>query len=130
LVAHSADGQIETVKYQVLDSMLLNEVQRQQAEIRGSKSDWPRWKRHWPRRHPCLELPGAIVSPRRKLAVASDNSSYQADAAYFTDEPIIPINGERQQGRHLYCGAAATRSVTPFEISATPLSGLLRRADN
>jgi hypothetical protein len=33
LVAHSADGQIETVKYQVLDSMLLNEVQRQQAEI-------------------------------------------------------------------------------------------------
>jgi hypothetical protein len=35
LVARSADGQIETVKYQVLDSMLLNEVQRQQAEIRG-----------------------------------------------------------------------------------------------
>ena len=34
LVARSADGQIETVKYQVLDSMLLNEVQRQQAEIR------------------------------------------------------------------------------------------------
>lgn len=33
LVAHSSDGQIETVKYQVLDSMLLNEVQRQQAEI-------------------------------------------------------------------------------------------------
>jgi hypothetical protein len=33
LVAHSADGQIETVKYQVLDSMLLNEVQRQQNEI-------------------------------------------------------------------------------------------------
>jgi hypothetical protein len=35
LVAHTADGAIETVKYQVLDSMLLNEVQRQQAEIRG-----------------------------------------------------------------------------------------------
>jgi hypothetical protein len=34
LVAHSSDGQIETVKYQVLDSMLLNEVQRQQAEIK------------------------------------------------------------------------------------------------
>jgi len=33
LVAHSADGQIESVKYQVLDSMLLNEVQRQHAEI-------------------------------------------------------------------------------------------------
>jgi len=33
LVTHSADGQIETVKYQVLNSMLLNEVQRQQAEI-------------------------------------------------------------------------------------------------
>ena len=35
LVAHSADGQIETVKYQVLDSMLLNEVQRQQEKIRN-----------------------------------------------------------------------------------------------
>lgn len=35
LVAHSADGQIESVKYQVLDSMLLNEVQRQQTRIRG-----------------------------------------------------------------------------------------------
>jgi hypothetical protein len=32
LVAHSADGQIETVKYQVLDSMLLNEVQRLNRE--------------------------------------------------------------------------------------------------
>jgi hypothetical protein len=42
LVARSADGEIESVKYQVLDSMLLNELQRQQdklqreeAEIRG-----------------------------------------------------------------------------------------------
>ena len=37
LVAHSADGQIETVKYQLLDVMLLNEVQRQQAEIQALK---------------------------------------------------------------------------------------------
>ena len=35
LVTHSPDGQVETVKYQVLDAMLLNEVQRQQAEIRA-----------------------------------------------------------------------------------------------
>jgi hypothetical protein len=34
LVAHSADGQIETVKYQVLDSMLLNEVQRLRRQNR------------------------------------------------------------------------------------------------
>lgn len=33
MVARSADGEIETVKYQVLDVMLLNEVQRQQTEI-------------------------------------------------------------------------------------------------
>ena len=33
LVARNSDGQIETVKYQVLTPMLLNEVQRQQAEI-------------------------------------------------------------------------------------------------
>jgi len=39
LVARSADGQIETVKYQVLDSMLLNEVQRQQAEIRSQSAE-------------------------------------------------------------------------------------------
>jgi len=35
LVVHSPDGQIETVKYQVLDPMLLNEVQRQQTEIQA-----------------------------------------------------------------------------------------------
>jgi len=34
LVAHSADRQVESVKYQVLDSMLLNEVQKQAEEIR------------------------------------------------------------------------------------------------
>ena len=33
LVVHSADGQVETVKYQVLNSMRLNQVQRQHAEI-------------------------------------------------------------------------------------------------
>ncbi len=34
LVAHSAGGRIETVKYQVLSPMLLNGIQRQQAELR------------------------------------------------------------------------------------------------
>jgi hypothetical protein len=38
LVAHSADGQIETVKYQVLDSMLLNEVQRQEKVITAQET--------------------------------------------------------------------------------------------
>lgn len=33
LVAYSADGQIETVKYQVLDSMLLNELQKQRQQV-------------------------------------------------------------------------------------------------
>jgi hypothetical protein len=33
MVTHSAAGQIEAVKYQVLDSMLLNEVQRQDKVI-------------------------------------------------------------------------------------------------
>jgi len=37
LVARSADGQIETVKYQLLEPMLLNELQRQQAEIRHQR---------------------------------------------------------------------------------------------
>ena len=34
LVARSANGQIETVKYQVLDSMLLNEMQKQAEQIK------------------------------------------------------------------------------------------------
>ena len=37
LVARSVDGQIETVKYQLLDPLLLNEVQRQQKEIVAQK---------------------------------------------------------------------------------------------
>ena len=38
LVPHSADEQIETVKYQALDSMLLNEVHRQEKVIGEQKS--------------------------------------------------------------------------------------------
>jgi hypothetical protein len=33
LVAHSLDGKIETVQYQKLNAMLLNEVQKQPREI-------------------------------------------------------------------------------------------------
>jgi hypothetical protein len=33
LVAHPADGQIETVKYRVLDSMLLNELQKEHKQV-------------------------------------------------------------------------------------------------
>lgn len=33
MVVRSADGQIETVKYQELTPMLLNEVQKQQRQI-------------------------------------------------------------------------------------------------
>jgi hypothetical protein len=43
LGARSADGQIETVKYQVLDSLLLNEVKRQEEEIR-LRSGCRSWK--------------------------------------------------------------------------------------
>jgi len=39
LVARSADGQIETVKYQLLDPMLLNEVQRQQKEMQAQQTE-------------------------------------------------------------------------------------------
>lgn len=39
LVTHSADGQVETVKYQVLDSMLLNEVQKQRGLIRQQQME-------------------------------------------------------------------------------------------
>jgi hypothetical protein len=39
LVARSADGEIETVKYQVLDSMLLNEVQRLEKEVQDLRTE-------------------------------------------------------------------------------------------
>jgi hypothetical protein len=39
LVAHSADGQIETVMYQFLPPMLLNEYQKQQRTIQGQASE-------------------------------------------------------------------------------------------
>jgi hypothetical protein len=39
LVTHSADGQVETVKYQVLDSMLLNEMQKQQGTIQQQQAE-------------------------------------------------------------------------------------------
>jgi hypothetical protein len=42
LVSRSAGGQIETVKYQMLDSLLLNEMQRQKAEIRALKEQLER----------------------------------------------------------------------------------------
>jgi trimeric autotransporter adhesin len=37
LVAKNADGQVEAVKYQLLDSMLLNELQKQNAVIAAQK---------------------------------------------------------------------------------------------
>ncbi|MFI4919686.1 MAG: tail fiber domain-containing protein [Legionellales bacterium] len=37
LVVYSADGQIQSVKYQVLDVLLLNELQHQQSEIKSLK---------------------------------------------------------------------------------------------
>jgi hypothetical protein len=39
LVAHSADGQVETVMYQYLPSMLLNEVQKQQRTIKAQATE-------------------------------------------------------------------------------------------
>jgi hypothetical protein len=39
MVAHSADGEIETAKYQMLGPMLLNEVQHHETEIRDLQTD-------------------------------------------------------------------------------------------
>jgi hypothetical protein len=39
LVVRSADGQLETVKYQLLDPMLLNELQKQNATIEAQKEE-------------------------------------------------------------------------------------------
>jgi trimeric autotransporter adhesin len=39
LVAHSADGEIESVKYQVLESLMLNELQRQERVIQEQQRE-------------------------------------------------------------------------------------------
>ena len=62
LVAHSADGQIETVKYQVLDSMLLNEIQRQQKLIDAQQ------KRLNAQQNEIFKLRGQFRSERQRLA--------------------------------------------------------------
>ena len=39
LAAYGADGQVETVQYHILPSLLLNEVQRQQKEIAAQRAE-------------------------------------------------------------------------------------------
>jgi len=46
LVARSADGQIETVKYQLLDSMLVNELQKQSVTIASQKEQIQAQEQH------------------------------------------------------------------------------------
>ena len=60
LVAHSADGQIETVKYQVLDSMLLNELQKEDQQVQSRPKLFGCWRldsRRWRR---CYRSPGLV----------------------------------------------------------------------
>jgi hypothetical protein len=72
LVAHTADGRIETVKYQVLDSMLLNEVQRQQAEIRGLEQQNRTLQERLKKLETVLSsLPGASTSGASRAATAA-----------------------------------------------------------
>ena len=59
LVARSSDGQIETVKYQVLDSLLLNEVQRQQKQIEDQRDQIRALRERLEK----LEEPSASASP-------------------------------------------------------------------
>jgi hypothetical protein len=79
LVARSADGEIESVKYQVLDSMLLNELQRQRAEVRNLQDQ-------------LREL---------KTAVAATAHAPQA----LCDEAIPSQDSEISWFRHLQLGA-------------------------
>ena len=55
LVAHSADGEIETVMYQVLPAMLLNEYQKQQRTIESQAREIAQLKKHLARIDALLE---------------------------------------------------------------------------
>jgi hypothetical protein len=64
LVARSADGQIETVKYQVLDSMLLNELQKQNTTIAAQKEQIRSLEERLARVEAALERPSLTTSSR------------------------------------------------------------------
>jgi hypothetical protein len=65
LVARSADGQIETVKYQVLDSMLLNELQKQNATITAQKDQIRSLEERLARVEAALERTSLTASSRQ-----------------------------------------------------------------
>jgi hypothetical protein len=64
LVAHSADGKIETVKYQVLDSMLLNEVQRLNAQNTSQQKKIASLEQRLARLESLLEQTSTRTAPR------------------------------------------------------------------
>lgn len=64
LVARSADGRIETVKYQVLDSMLLNELQKQNTTIAAQKERIHSLEERLARVEAALERTAVVTSSR------------------------------------------------------------------
>ena len=64
LVAHSSDGKIETVKYQLLDSMLLNELQKQHATITAQKDKIQSLEERLSKLESLLERTGADSASR------------------------------------------------------------------
>jgi hypothetical protein len=89
LVAHSVDGQIETVKYQVLDSMLLNGVQRQEKIINAQAKE--------------IELPEE--GPAKLRPLRGGVNRRKAEQHYGTIElissSILDGTEERKARRHL-----------------------------
>ena len=90
-MAHSADGQIETVKYQVLDSMLLNEVQRQQAEIGAQRERLQRLEKQ-------------IGEQRQQIRAERQQNESLQDRLAKLEAALASTAGENRQ---------ATRSAAP-----------------
>jgi len=63
-VARTADGRIETVKYQVLDSMLLNELQKQNATIAAQQEQIRSLKERLAKVEAAVERTAATASSR------------------------------------------------------------------
>jgi len=71
LVAYGNDGQPESVKYQVLDSLLLNEMQRQEAELESHQSEIQNLRETLTRMETLLDA----VSPAARAQLAEERTS-------------------------------------------------------
>lgn len=98
LVVYNKDGQPDAVQYQMLPAMLLNEVQRQQAEIGAQKEQLQRLKKQ------IDEQRGLINDQREQISTQRQQSESLQERLAKLEGTLASMAGENRQ---------ATRSPVP-----------------